>query len=584
MYRIILALLFGSFAWQSIAQPACTVNYQAVARDADDNIYATRNLGVQIRILSGSTGGPAVYVENHAPTTSSLGLFTLEIGGGNVESGNWEAIDWSAGGYFLEVLMDVNGGTNYSPIGTSPILAVPIASYAKTASYAASTPPQCLEFAVDVDECGFVGKLSISGKPDTFYFDDLDPWNELQYFEWNQELGMLLVSDLYGKARDSIAIPTGGHLPDPLEVSKLIVDTICINHPDEDAEMIIHDNRVYASNDILDISWGMDEIDPAYTLEVDEIPVDAIVKELNQMTRGFFDTAIPSFESVQMKLGPYHSISASSTEGVASINWADLLSEFSYEANRTEVREGYCGEKWFEPKEEGEEIKTTEVLMVGPTVVQCRDRMGYDDGISCGTSLFKEGGFQSCQYSQDFEGYNVSNKTVILNSNEDGARMNFRDRDNQLSVNIVGETGVIKANMFMNNGIPNMRTAEPTALYSSSATTSTITTRGVGTLQSGEAIIQLDDIFLSNAKTGSMTVSLTSHSADTYGLAVIEKTDQGFHVKELAGGIGDFAFDWEVKCERLMKASVQPPSDQDLYDLDTVIENRSGEISSAARN
>ena len=33
-------------------------------------------------------------------------------------------------------------------------------------------------------------------------------------------------------------------------------------------------------------------------------------------------------------------------------------------------------------------------------------------------------------------------------------------------------------------------------------------------------------------------------------LAVIEKSDNGFKVKELKGGEGNFEFDWEVKCIR----------------------------------
>ena len=47
-----------------------------------------------------------------------------------------------------------------------------------------------------------------------------------------------------------------------------------------------------------------------------------------------------------------------------------------------------------------------------------------------------------------------------------------------------------------------------------------------------------------------MTLSLTPHEWDTYGLAVVEKTKLGFKVKELKGGSGNFSFDWEVKAIR----------------------------------
>ena len=47
-----------------------------------------------------------------------------------------------------------------------------------------------------------------------------------------------------------------------------------------------------------------------------------------------------------------------------------------------------------------------------------------------------------------------------------------------------------------------------------------------------------------------MTVMLTPLSADSKGLAVINKHKAGFEVKELLGGTGNYEFDWEVKCVR----------------------------------
>jgi hypothetical protein len=47
-----------------------------------------------------------------------------------------------------------------------------------------------------------------------------------------------------------------------------------------------------------------------------------------------------------------------------------------------------------------------------------------------------------------------------------------------------------------------------------------------------------------------MTVILTPLSAESEGLAVVEKTAHGFKIKELRHGNGEYAFDWEVKCVR----------------------------------
>ena len=74
--------------------------------------------------------------------------------------------------------------------------------------------------------------------------------------------------------------------------------------------------------------------------------------------------------------------------------------------------------------------------------------------------------------------------------------------------------------------------------------------RGTATLKDGEIFIQYTDHYKIVANTSSTTVLLTPHSADTYGLAVIEKRIDGFKVKELKNGNGNFSFDWEVKAVR----------------------------------
>ncbi|MCB0663646.1 MAG: hypothetical protein KDC24_12950, partial [Saprospiraceae bacterium] len=75
-------------------------------------------------------------------------------------------------------------------------------------------------------------------------------------------------------------------------------------------------------------------------------------------------------------------------------------------------------------------------------------------------------------------------------------------------------------------------------------------TRGTTTLENGEAFVPFPEHFSYLATPETMTVILTPLSIDTYGLAVVEKTDKGIRVKELKSGTGNFEFDWEVKCVR----------------------------------
>jgi len=107
-------------------------NYQAVVRDNAGNIVSEQAVGIKISILQGAVDGTVVYSETHSPTTSSLGLVTLEIGGGTT-SDDFSAIDWGGNIYFLKVEMDATGGTTYTEMGTNQILSVPYAVHSKTA-------------------------------------------------------------------------------------------------------------------------------------------------------------------------------------------------------------------------------------------------------------------------------------------------------------------------------------------------------------------------------------------------------------------------------------------------------------------
>ena len=87
--------------------------------------------------------------------------------------------------------------------------------------------------------------------------------------------------------------------------------------------------------------------------------------------------------------------------------------------------------------------------------------------------------------------------------------------------------------------------------------------RGVGKLKSGECFIAFQDHFSALIDPNTITVQLTPQSADTYGLAVVEKTSKGFKVKELKKGKGNFSFDWEVKAKRKGYDDFQVVRDKD---------------------
>ena len=120
------------------AQTPEKLSYQAVIRDNSDAILASQNIGMQLSILEGSASGTAIYVETQLPTTNTNGLVSLEIGMGTLVSGDFTTIDWGNNTYFIKTEIDITGGTNYTITGTSQLLSVPYALYAKTSG--SSTP------------------------------------------------------------------------------------------------------------------------------------------------------------------------------------------------------------------------------------------------------------------------------------------------------------------------------------------------------------------------------------------------------------------------------------------------------------
>ncbi len=133
MKRIFTILAIVLLTANMFAQSPEKISYQAVIRNAGDALVTNTQISMQISILQGSVSGIAVYVETQTPTTNANGLVSIEIGAGTVVSGDLSTIDWANDTYFINTETDPAGGTSYSIIGTSQLLSVPYALYAKEA-------------------------------------------------------------------------------------------------------------------------------------------------------------------------------------------------------------------------------------------------------------------------------------------------------------------------------------------------------------------------------------------------------------------------------------------------------------------
>lgn len=126
-------LLFLTATFTIFAQSPEKMSYQAIIRSQDNKLVKSSPIGLQIIVHQGTATGTIQYQETHVATTNANGLVSLEIGTGTVQSGDFSTIAWENGPYFIEVQVDITGGTTYSISGTTQLLSVPYALHAKSA-------------------------------------------------------------------------------------------------------------------------------------------------------------------------------------------------------------------------------------------------------------------------------------------------------------------------------------------------------------------------------------------------------------------------------------------------------------------
>jgi hypothetical protein len=129
---LVVALVFEVSCSLS-AQAPQGIQYQALIRDGSGEVVANQSVGLQLRIHQTTAGGTVVYEETHIATTNAYGLVNLQIGAGTTMD-DLSAIDWSMGPYFVEVGLDLAGGSSYTSMVTTQLLSVPYALYAERAN------------------------------------------------------------------------------------------------------------------------------------------------------------------------------------------------------------------------------------------------------------------------------------------------------------------------------------------------------------------------------------------------------------------------------------------------------------------
>jgi uncharacterized protein (TIGR02145 family) len=120
-------LITNYFPLNTKAQVPQGIPYQAIARNSSGVAIANTAVKVRFSIRDSIATGAIKYQETHNPTTSALGLFSVNVGMGTVVSGSFSGINWGKNAKFLQVELNTTGGTTYTDLGTTQMMSVPYA-------------------------------------------------------------------------------------------------------------------------------------------------------------------------------------------------------------------------------------------------------------------------------------------------------------------------------------------------------------------------------------------------------------------------------------------------------------------------
>ena len=210
MRKLFVTFTLAILAMVSFAQIPQTFSYQAVVRDAENQLIVSKPMIVELSILQGSDDGMLVYSEKHVVTSNQNGLISLKMGAG-VSSDDFSAIDWSNAPYFVKTEIEIDGKTI---VGVTPLLAVPYALYAAKAgsadvdlsNYATKDEIPSTEGFATKEELNALNIPSVEGLASESYVDEKVAAIEIpstEGFATKEDLNALNIPSVEGLASES---------------------------------------------------------------------------------------------------------------------------------------------------------------------------------------------------------------------------------------------------------------------------------------------------------------------------------------------------------------------------------------------
>jgi uncharacterized protein (TIGR02145 family) len=138
IFTLVIGIAFSMTVLNAQEAPPQAFSFKATIQGVNGQTVVNKMISLRITILQDDMNGFPVYSEFFTPTTNHYSQVDVEIGHGNVLSGTFSSIDWSAHKCFLKIEVDAKGGTDYQLLSITQLLSVPYAMYAGSAGNAFS--------------------------------------------------------------------------------------------------------------------------------------------------------------------------------------------------------------------------------------------------------------------------------------------------------------------------------------------------------------------------------------------------------------------------------------------------------------
>ncbi len=565
-------------------------SYQAVLRDAHGEVMPNANITLFVSLTDGPDG-PVLYKENHALFTDELGILSTVIGTGTAESGEYASI---VGVQDLNIKLeaDVPGEADVVDIGNSSVNATPFALYGRDEDSDPDNEMQTLSLEGDSLKISGTPGVSLNGvnyweKTDSSYILQFDDFarNESENFAVEVKNGSLTLHSPEGGSSSSTCTertlsdgdPTGASIIEMVDRSTTDAsEATTVSDVKAAAREVAEEIRIRQGTDPLQEfaialtgigrSGGVTE-----PLSFAELFALQNNPEQNEPTFGMSLQSInEDRQSVGLKLMTEEEYSVSTYDRVLSlrrnVGTLELKSNEGYAYSSGVVFE----EKYF-----------NETFGVGSVVGPMGSSWGGTSSTANATGLTTlSGAIPGADPSNGFNiVFNGQNFGVVSTINsEEAATTSTYGANGALNTTSGTFAGTPNDGVFMVFGADGNT---PTAYMRNTASGSEVAAnnitvltsppgrsnqtavfsvpmggeaaaydRGTAQLIDGEATVTCSEHFQWVEDEASMTVTITPLSAESKGVAVIEKANGGFRVKELNGGRGNYAFDYLVMCKR----------------------------------